>query len=571
MGSELLSLVYKWYCKYDHIEDLIKEIKQGIKEEWEAETCLLDISKEGFKPIIQCASYSKDSLHCFERKGLKEDFEKAKGREYCSDILEKKKEERPVYRLICSLCDTNNKTPIAILNLTSRDKESLSSVKDNLQHHIALSLQIHRAIEKWNSLYEITNKLTTQVTNLSSLTNEILKTVASALEAEASSLFLICEEDSNYLELVGEYGYTKNEKGLKILIADGERTGLSAYVAKIREPLSLDSEGIRNHLCWSGGKFPPNHLPSKRCSSWLGIPLINTDKNLLGVIKAENKKDEPGFSKEDMAYLQVLGSHIAICLEMADKYKKEVAGKEKAYHYAISHSLKTPLHSFLEAIRQLKKVYSDIDKKCISQSSDQALKGLRDKYSQIFDIIDEDSYKFARVAKNAIYAAKVERKTYQISPQVLEVKEIENMIERVKRIFRTCLRKENIEIKENIKLSQRDRVYMDKEQIEDVLINLVANSVSAIKDRRPREKEKVASIKILVRNEKGKTYFSISDEGKGIEGDIFTSLPSHPESTGLGLYLTKEIIFAHKGEIFLSEPLEKGICIEFWLPKEEKI
>ncbi|MFH0774823.1 MAG: GAF domain-containing sensor histidine kinase [bacterium] len=567
----LLHLIYRLYLKYDHIEDLVKEIKEGTKKPLGIETCLLEFSEGGFNPIIKCPLAESDPhySHCFERENLKGGFENAK-KGNCCLILEEEKEGEPIYRLIASLCDSN-KRPIAILNLTSKEKEPLSSIiKDDLHKHIELSYRINQeTMRRWGSLIEISNRLTSQVSDISSLKEGIPESVACALDTEVCSLFLV-SKDPDYLELVEEFGHTEDKKGLRLKIIAGERTGLTGYIAATRKPLSLDYEGVRRHPCWSKPNLPATHLPSNECLSFLAAPIISTKDELLGVIKVENKKcpkEEARFSREDEAYIEVLASHIAICLEMAEYFKdrEEIAKKQRISYYASSHALKTPLHGLMLGIGELKNTYlNKIFPELKHYLADPMVREATKRWDEAFELVEEDSYKLRRVINNILYAVRMDAQTYLISPQFYESADISKMMNRIEIMFNLRCRKERIEIE--VKISERDNIYMDKEQIEDVLISLVANAVTAIVDRRPSEK---GIIKICVESREKKTYFIVSDNGKGIKEDLFSPSPLHPERMGLGLYVAKKIVNAHKGDI-LSKPLERGACIEFWLPNKKE-
>jgi signal transduction histidine kinase len=71
-----------------------------------------------------------------------------------------------------------------------------------------------------------------------------------------------------------------------------------------------------------------------------------------------------------------------------------------------------------------------------------------------------------------------------------------------------------------------------------------------------------------------KVIISIKDNGKGIDPDIFPRLftkftSKSFQGTGLGLYISKNIIEAHGGEIWAENNKDgKGATIYFTLPVE---
>lgn len=100
----------------------------------------------------------------------------------------------------------------------------------------------------------------------------------------------------------------------------------------------------------------------------------------------------------------------------------------------------------------------------------------------------------------------------------------------------------------------------DKEKIRQVILNLIDNSIKYTL---------VGKIDISVKSENGKTLFSVSDTGVGMNEQVKASLfqkfargdgaKINTSGSGLGLYLAKEIVEAHKGKVWVeSEGLNKG-------------
>jgi len=110
---------------------------------------------------------------------------------------------------------------------------------------------------------------------------------------------------------------------------------------------------------------------------------------------------------------------------------------------------------------------------------------------------------------------------------------------------------------------------IDAEKIGRVVDNLLSNAVKFS----PKE----TSILIRVKHEKNYICISVIDEGPGIPEDEITSIfdefktlsprPTAGEkSTGLGMYIVKNIIQAHQGEVFIENNKDQGASISFTLP-----
>ena len=98
-------------------------------------------------------------------------------------------------------------------------------------------------------------------------------------------------------------------------------------------------------------------------------------------------------------------------------------------------------------------------------------------------------------------------------------------------------------------------VKVDKSQIEQVLINLVKNSVESFKNTNNPE------IQILAfKNDQNKIVISISDNGQGIKQEITDNIftpffTTKEKGSGIGLSLSRQIMHLHGGNITVkSEP-----------------
>lgn len=109
----------------------------------------------------------------------------------------------------------------------------------------------------------------------------------------------------------------------------------------------------------------------------------------------------------------------------------------------------------------------------------------------------------------------------------------------------------------------------DKGQLQQVLLNLLLNSLHALENGGRIE------LKTGAEKHDGRpgAFLEIADTGAGIPDalrpDIFKSLlTGDPESTGLGLGIVKRIAESHRGEIELVRTGPEGTTMKLWLPAE---
>lgn len=112
-------------------------------------------------------------------------------------------------------------------------------------------------------------------------------------------------------------------------------------------------------------------------------------------------------------------------------------------------------------------------------------------------------------------------------------------------------------------------LYVDEIQIQQVLVNLVKNSLDAL----AQAGQAPGQIEIDLRLDGPELWVSVSDNGPGIPpGDhdrLFESFfTTKPNGVGLGLSICKSIATAHGGSLKYSNPKEGGSRFTLYLPLE---
>ncbi|WP_291146095.1 sensor histidine kinase [Flavobacterium sp. UBA7680] len=131
--------------------------------------------------------------------------------------------------------------------------------------------------------------------------------------------------------------------------------------------------------------------------------------------------------------------------------------------------------------------------------------------------------------------------------------ELQPLIENCLQIMNPLFKKDGIEVVNAISL--KHPINVDPQQTEQVIINLLTNSVYALKNTTQKQ------ILISAEAKENRTYIKITDTGSGIEKEIENKvfLPfftTRNEGAGIGLTLSKNIIEAHDG--YVSFKTENG-------------
>ncbi len=111
-------------------------------------------------------------------------------------------------------------------------------------------------------------------------------------------------------------------------------------------------------------------------------------------------------------------------------------------------------------------------------------------------------------------------------------------------------------------------VYADPDKIEQVVTNLVNNALSHAPD---------GPVRVLLADDGDAVRITVSDEGPGIPRDQHRSIfgkfsrgrDSRRAGTGLGLYITKGLVEAHGGRMWLDPDEDEGATFHVRLPAGE--
>ena len=127
--------------------------------------------------------------------------------------------------------------------------------------------------------------------------------------------------------------------------------------------------------------------------------------------------------------------------------------------------------------------------------------------------------------------------------------------------------KKNLEFITEFELSSDDdEITADRGELKRVITNLCGNAVNYT--------NKDGKIVILTKTQNGDLIFSVTDNGNGIPKDDIPNLfmrfsqgtsRKRSTGTGLGLYLSRQIIEAHNGKIWVESKLNKGSEFSFLL------
>ena len=115
-------------------------------------------------------------------------------------------------------------------------------------------------------------------------------------------------------------------------------------------------------------------------------------------------------------------------------------------------------------------------------------------------------------------------------------------------------------------LDKNVSIYADKNELRRVICNLCGNAINYTNEG--------GWVKILIKTENKDLIFSVADNGCGIPNEDIPNMfrrfsqgtgKKRSAGTGLGLYLSRQIIESHNGKIWLESKLNKGSEFSFLL------
>lgn len=221
----------------------------------------------------------------------------------------------------------------------------------------------------------------------------------------------------------------------------------------------------------------------------------------------------------------------------------------------VSHELKTPITSIFGGTQILLEVYKD-------QTCSEAV--------EFIELINRGGKRLKVLIENLLDASRIESEKLRLNLQG------ENIVEIIKNCVsdnRYLANKRNMIIELN--LPEVVRIEIDKMRIEQVITNLLSNAI--------KNTPKKGIIKITLEEKSVGVYFKIEDSGIGLtEKEMETlflkfgkierygqKMDIDIEGSGLGLYISKEIIDMHGGHIWVeSAGRNKGSTFYFKLFKD---
>jgi signal transduction histidine kinase len=385
-------------------------------------------------------------------------------------------------------------------------------------------------LENYRRIIEISRQLNSTLEHRA-LLQQIISAVTEILNTEAASIMLI---DPSTGELRFEIASNINPNAMETLVIPMEGS-IAGWIATHGEPRVIENVDEE-----------PDHFDavdeaiSFKTRNILGVPL-RTHKKVIGVVQALNKHNNEKFNEADINTLTVLASQAGIAIENARLFR------QSDFIAEMVHELRTPLAGLKASTTLL------------------ARPNLPDeKRSDIINLIQSETDRLIRLTTEFLDLARLESGRTRLENTKFDLgKFVEESVE----VVLPQAQEKGV----TIKIEGKPLVISgDRGKLKQVLLNLITN---AIKYNR-------TGGEIFVRwemiPEDHVIQISVRDTGYGISREnqkqMFQKFfrvadtAGFTQGTGLGLVITKHIVEAHGGKIWLESEEGEGTIFFFTIP-----
>ena len=382
------------------------------------------------------------------------------------------------------------------------------------------------------------------ILDIHELCREIITTTTQAMRVNKASIFVFDEEDGGY-KLYDSIGisdtddmkrYPKDnplfqwigERNEIVIREELERYGTDPAALSVTETL----KAMESELC---------------------LPLV-TKQKLIGIINLGMKGKGEMYTHEDLELLDTMANQATVAIENARLYEDLVRAKvqmQRADRLAalgtltagLAHEIRNPLVAIKTFTQLLPTRFDD------NEFRDHFLQVTAGEVDRIASLVTE-LLDFARP-----------------SQPKLNSEDLNQVVEKMAMLVDTESHKKNIKILKDLYASLPS-VTLDKEQIKQVLLNILLNAVDATPEN--------GTISVSTRPVTRNGYLDcvqvvIADTGKGIPAEdlekVFTPFYTTKHTgSGLGLSISHQIIQEHQGNIEVESKQNQGTTFRIILP-----
>jgi two-component system sensor histidine kinase CiaH len=261
-------------------------------------------------------------------------------------------------------------------------------------------------------------------------------------------------------------------------------------------------------------------------------------------IMDENKRKSAQYFGEGAIFLLLISAG-AIFLFRAVKNQLKITTQQQNFMMAITHELKTPI-----AVTKLN--LETLQKRKLETSQQEKL---------INNTLQEAN-RMNALCNNLLLSSQMESEAYKkVSEQI-----------QINKLLGDCIRDFSVRYpSRNIMFNPKDEITIDGDVflLQMAFNNLIENAL--------KYSPKDTAIQVVLAKKENQCQLAITDEGNGIPDEdklkifekfyrIGSDATQKSKGTGLGLFLVKRIVDAHKGMVYVKDNQPKGSIFTIQLP-----
>jgi signal transduction histidine kinase len=378
------------------------------------------------------------------------------------------------------------------------------------------------------------------IVDIRALSENLVRTIGSALAIDKVSLLLSRDNKASYnLEAMVGLEFDRPEE---VYLPIG--SPLIQLLQRRKSPI------VKEELEWIpvGPETPQTVETMAKLGAAISLPIISKER-LIGVLNLGHKEDKTIYSHEDIELLSTLANQAAVAIENARLYQNLKQSQDTLRRAdrlsslglltaGLAHEIRNPLVAIRTFTQLLPERYEDAEFRNGFQSL--ALKEVDRICGLITDLLS-----FARPSR----------------PNVAQ-EDMNDVIDGIARILDTQAKEKSVELIRDF-APNLPKVWIDREQMKQVFMNLIFNGIQAMNDG--------GTITISTRlftsdvTEQSPSFVQVEvrDTGIGIPNEnlehIFDPFfTSKDEGSGLGLSISHQIVQEHGGYVTVESKLGKG-------------
>lgn len=390
----------------------------------------------------------------------------------------------------------------------------------------------HKLVTHYERLIEISKQLNSTFDHMT-LLRQIISAATELIDCEEASILLI-EPSTGELHFV--ITSNQNPHTMQDIIVPMEGS-IAGWIATHGEPRVI--QDVANE---------PSHFQSVdeasgfQTQNLLGVPMKTHDK-VIGVLEAVNKVNGSKFTETDINTLTILASQAAIAIENARLFR------QSDFIAEMVHELRTPLMALRASTSLL--LRSDLP----GERREEIVSTMQNETHRLMRLTSE----FLDLAQMESGRAKLDIEPFDLLPLFKESIDI--------------VQPQASEKQVSFHIKEADfAIDGDRGKLKQVLLNLLTN---AIKYNRVGGSVTLSATSVYG-HERPMAQISVADTGEGISQEdqkqMFQKFfrvkgsAARESGTGLGLVISKHIVEAHGGSIWLESEEGTGTTFFFVVP-----